>query len=97
MISNFALLWQGEEVARIPIRALTKEAPAYQRPAARPANHEQIQQFDLSKLAEPSDLSAALKATAWRRRTSHRRNGFTANTIILFAPIRWSLPAPMPL
>ena len=29
--------------------------------ATRPANHEQIQQLDLSSVAEPSDLSAALK------------------------------------
>ena len=58
---QFRALWQGEEVARIPIRVLTKDAPAYQRPATRPANHEQIQQLDLSSVAEPSDLSAALK------------------------------------
>ena len=58
---QFRALWQGEEVARIPIRMLTKDAPAYQRPATRPANHEQIQQLDLSNVAEPSDLSAALK------------------------------------
>ena len=58
---QFHALWQGEEVARIPIRMLTKDAPVYQRPATRPANHEQIQQLDLSSVAEPSDLSAALK------------------------------------
>jgi phosphoribosylformylglycinamidine synthase len=58
---QFRALWQGEEVARIPIRVLTKDAPAYQRPATRPANHEQIQQLDLSSVVEPSDLSAALK------------------------------------
>ncbi len=58
---QFRALWQGEEVARIPIRVLTKDAPAYQRPATRPANHEQIQQLDLSSVAEPSDLSAAFK------------------------------------
>src|SRR6266850_3606661 len=58
---QFRALWQGEEVARIPIRALTKDAPAYQRPATRPANHEQIQQLDLSSVAEPSDLSSVLK------------------------------------
>jgi phosphoribosylformylglycinamidine synthase II len=58
---QFRALWQGEEVARIPIRALTKDAPAYQRPATRPANHEQIQQLDLSRVAEPSDLSSVLK------------------------------------
>src|SRR4030095_9306994 len=38
---QFCALWDGEEVARIPIRVLTKEAPAYQRPAARPADHDQ--------------------------------------------------------
>ena len=58
---RFRALWQGEEVARIPIRMLTKDAPVYQRPATRPANHEQIQQLDLSSVAEPSDLSAAFK------------------------------------
>ena len=58
---QFHALWQGEEVARIPIRMLTKDAPVYQRPATRPANHEQIQQLDLSSVAEPSDLSAAFK------------------------------------
>jgi phosphoribosylformylglycinamidine synthase II len=58
---QFRALWQGEEVARISIRMLTKDAPVYQRPATRPANHEQIQQLDLSSVAEPSDLSAAFK------------------------------------
>ena len=58
---QFRALWQGEEVARVPIHMLTKDAPVYQRPATRPANHEQIQQLDLSSVAEPSDLSAALK------------------------------------
>lgn len=58
---QFRALWQGKEVTRIPIRALTKEAPAYQRPAARPANHDQVQQLDLSTVPEPSDLTAVLK------------------------------------
>ena len=34
---EFRALWQGEEVARIPIAALTTDAPVYHRPAARPA------------------------------------------------------------
>jgi len=34
---QFHAFWNGEEVARIPIAALTKEAPVYRRPAARPA------------------------------------------------------------
>ena len=58
---QFCALWHGKEVTRIPIRALTKEAPAYQRPAARPANHEQLQQLDLSRVPEPNDLAATLK------------------------------------
>src|SRR5258707_4768586 len=37
---QFRALWQGEEVARIPIRVLTKDTPAYHRPATRPANHD---------------------------------------------------------
>jgi phosphoribosylformylglycinamidine synthase len=48
-------------VARIPIRALTKDAPAYQRLAARPVYQEQVQQLDLAKLKEPGDLNVALK------------------------------------
>jgi len=58
---QFCALWQGKEVARIPIRALTKDAPAYQRPAARPANQDQLQQLDLANVPEPTDLGATLK------------------------------------
>ncbi len=58
---QFRALWNGVEVAKIPIAALTKEAPVYQRPRARPANLDQVQQFDFSKLKEPADFSAAFK------------------------------------
>jgi len=58
---QFRALWHGHEVARIPIRALTKDAPAYQRPTTRPVYQEQVQQLDLAKLKEPGDLDAALK------------------------------------
>jgi phosphoribosylformylglycinamidine synthase II len=58
---QFRALWDGEEVARIPIRALTKEAPAYQRAATRPANHDQVQQLDLATVREPKDLAATFK------------------------------------
>ena len=57
----FRALWDGDEVARIPIRALTKDAPAYQRPAARPADHDQLQQLDLATVREPKDLAATFK------------------------------------
>ena len=58
---QFCALWQGKEVAQIPIHALTRDAPAYQRPAARPANQDQLQQLDLARVPEPSDLGATLK------------------------------------
>jgi phosphoribosylformylglycinamidine synthase subunit PurL len=58
---QFCALWDGEEVARIPIRALTREAPVYRRPAARPADQDQLQQLDLATVKEPKDLAAAFK------------------------------------
>ena len=58
---QFCAFWQGKEVARIPIRALTKDAPAYERPTARPANQDQLQQLDLGSVPEPTDLGATLK------------------------------------
>ncbi|HEX2230182.1 MAG TPA: AIR synthase related protein, partial [Candidatus Binatia bacterium] len=51
----------GAEVAQIPVAALTKEAPAYERPAARPANLDELQQFEIAAIAEPKDLGATLK------------------------------------
>jgi phosphoribosylformylglycinamidine synthase len=58
---QFRALFGNGEVARIPVAALTKEAPVYQRPAARPASQDQLQQLDLSAIAEPTDLGATLK------------------------------------
>ncbi|HEX2928446.1 MAG TPA: phosphoribosylformylglycinamidine synthase subunit PurL [Candidatus Binatia bacterium] len=58
---QFRALWEGSEVTRIPICALTKEAPAYQRPMARPADHDRVQQLDLATLPEPKDLAATVK------------------------------------
>ena len=54
-------VFAGAEVARIPIAALTKEAPVYQRPATRPANQDELQFLDVSTLQEPKDLGATLK------------------------------------
>ena len=58
---QFRAFWRGEEVANIPIRALTKEAPVYQRPATRPPQQDQLQQLDLASIKEPKDLVATLK------------------------------------
>ncbi|MGE5305178.1 MAG: phosphoribosylformylglycinamidine synthase subunit PurL [Alphaproteobacteria bacterium] len=58
---QFRAFFDGAEVACIPIRALTKDAPVYQRPASRPATQDQAQQLDLSAVTEPADLGATLK------------------------------------
>jgi phosphoribosylformylglycinamidine synthase len=58
---QFRALFNGAEVARIPLSALTKDAPVYQRPAARPSYQDQVQQLDLTAVPEPKDLGATLK------------------------------------
>jgi phosphoribosylformylglycinamidine synthase len=57
----FRATWNGEEVARIPISALTQEAPVYQRPGQRPNKQDEIQLLDHSAIEEPKDLTAAFK------------------------------------
>jgi phosphoribosylformylglycinamidine synthase subunit PurL len=51
-----------EVVARIPITALTDEAPAYRRPAAPPADFEARQELLLGDVPPPADCNAALLA-----------------------------------
>ena len=58
---QFRAHFDGAEVVRVPITALTKEAPVYQRPIARPSNIDELQQLDLSGVQEPEDLAATLK------------------------------------
>jgi phosphoribosylformylglycinamidine synthase len=58
---QFRALFNGIEVASIPISALTQEAPVYRRPVERPKSQDQLQQFDLSSIAEPADLGGTLK------------------------------------
>ncbi len=59
--NEFRALFNGVEVARIPISALTKEAPVYHRPAERPKSQDELEQLDLSIIREPKDLGATLK------------------------------------
>jgi phosphoribosylformylglycinamidine synthase II len=59
--NEFRALFNGVEVARIPISALTKEAPVYHRPAERPKSQDELEQLDLSVIREPKDLGATLK------------------------------------
>jgi phosphoribosylformylglycinamidine synthase subunit PurL len=58
---QFRALFNGVEVACIPISALTKQAPVYHRPAERPKSQDDLEQLDLSAIAEPRDLGATLK------------------------------------
>ncbi|MEE9569791.1 MAG: AIR synthase-related protein, partial [Candidatus Binatia bacterium] len=58
---QFRALFNGTEVACIPISALTSEAPVYSRSAERPKDQDEVQTLDLKKIAEPEDLGAALK------------------------------------
>ncbi|MEE9551190.1 MAG: phosphoribosylformylglycinamidine synthase subunit PurL [Candidatus Binatia bacterium] len=57
----FRALFHGTEVARIPILALTSEAPVYSRSAERPKDQDEVQRLDLKNIAEPKDLGTALK------------------------------------
>ena len=50
--------WHGQEVAAMPVPLLTDEAPAYDRPQARPAWLDEAQ--TLPEIAEPGDLGEVL-------------------------------------
>jgi phosphoribosylformylglycinamidine synthase len=50
----------GAQVAEVPVRALTEDAPAYDRPRARPGWLDEARAFDPTALPEPADPGAAL-------------------------------------
>jgi phosphoribosylformylglycinamidine synthase len=50
----------GEVVAEVPVRALTDDAPVYERPRARPGWLDEARAFDPRVLPEPADPAAAL-------------------------------------
>jgi phosphoribosylformylglycinamidine synthase len=56
----FRTTWREKEVVRIPVSALTSQAPAYERPASRPADLTAQQRLDLSALPLPTDYAAVL-------------------------------------
>ena len=56
----FRAAWQGREVVRLPVSALTDAAPAYERPARRPDDLDQRQTLDLADLPLPGDYNAVL-------------------------------------
>jgi phosphoribosylformylglycinamidine synthase len=57
----FRAFFEGAEVVRIPVAALTTDAPLYNRPAERPQGQDELQRLDLEKIAEPEDLGLTLK------------------------------------
>jgi phosphoribosylformylglycinamidine synthase II len=52
--------FHGVVVAEVPVTALADEAPAYEKPTARPAWQDGLEAFDPRSLPAPSDLAAAL-------------------------------------
>jgi phosphoribosylformylglycinamidine synthase len=56
----FRTRWQGEEVVRIPVSALTDEAPVYERPAAQPSDFAARQRLHLATVPLPEDYGQVL-------------------------------------
>jgi phosphoribosylformylglycinamidine synthase subunit PurL len=56
----FRARWRGEEVVRIPVAALTDDAPVYERPAAQPADFLTRQHLDVQSVPLPSDYGRVL-------------------------------------
>jgi phosphoribosylformylglycinamidine synthase len=56
----FRARWRGEEVCRIPVRAVTDDAPVYRRPAVEPPDQEERQRLDVAAVREPADYAEAL-------------------------------------
>jgi phosphoribosylformylglycinamidine synthase len=56
----FRTYWDGEEVARIPVSALTDDAPVYERPMAQPTDLAERQRLDLDTIPLPTDYGQVL-------------------------------------
>ena len=56
----FQVLSEGRTVASIPVAALTDAAPAYDRPAARPARQDDLQRLDVAALPQPESMNRIL-------------------------------------
>ena len=57
----FRALFDGAEVARIQVRALTDDAPVYSRPGLRPAHQQELQALELDQIQPPHDPGAVLR------------------------------------
>ena len=54
------VMFRGAEVAHLPIALLTDEAPAYERPAAPPADFDAQQELQLDRIPLPGDYNQTL-------------------------------------
>jgi phosphoribosylformylglycinamidine synthase II len=54
------VLFRGQQVAQIPIAVLTDSAPAYERPAAPPADFEAMQELNLDRIPLPGNYNDVL-------------------------------------
>jgi phosphoribosylformylglycinamidine synthase len=57
----FRTVWEGEEVACIPVTALTDDAPVYERPLKQPDDFADRQQLDVNALPLPTDYGHVLR------------------------------------
>ena len=87
---------RGVVVAEVPNRALTDEAPVYQRPFARRPSSTKLQQIprDRSRRRRASDRRASCAAR--HRRRSPASAGFTGSTTTWCAPTRSCSPGRAP-
>ena len=74
----FRTTWHGEEVVRIPVPALTSQAPAYERPASKPSDLTQKQQLDLSALPLPMDYADILLSLLTAPNLASKRMGVSS-------------------
>ncbi len=59
--NTWRIRFHGEEVAAIPVPALTDAAPIYNRPAQRPASQDELNRLDLESIPVPADLNGVFK------------------------------------
>jgi phosphoribosylformylglycinamidine synthase len=57
---DLLMKWRGEAVGRVPVKALTDQAPVYERPLAVPGYLDQIQSLPVELVSEPRDYGEAL-------------------------------------
>ena len=79
---------RGTLVADVPNRALTDEAPVYERPMEVPSWQAHVQQLSLADLGEPPTRAGRVRHADRGRRRSPASGGRIASTITASAPTR---------